>query len=75
MIAIVWLFVHLMIWAIVIGLLYKAFMAIVDVVPAPTQPFARAIAICLLCLLAIMLLTGEIGLFDAPWRYNAHRGW
>jgi hypothetical protein len=75
MIAIVWLFIHIMVWCIVVGLLYHALMAVVSVVPATTQPFARAIAIVLLCLIAIMLLTGEIGLFDAPWRYSAHRGW
>jgi hypothetical protein len=76
MIAIVWLFIHLLIWAIVLGLLYKAAVAIVGVTPPPFQPFARAAAVVLICLLAILILLGEVGVIaDAPWRYSAHRGW
>lgn len=72
----IYLFVQLLIGTLVFSLLYWCVTLIVEVVPVPIRPKARAALLVLLCLIAICCLLGSIGLWDAPWSFH-HRpaGW
>jgi hypothetical protein len=76
MTAVVFLFIHILVFALVFTLLYYAGMATVGVMPPPGRPLARAGLVALLCLIAVLLLLGEVGVLGTvPWGYSTHRGW
>lgn len=68
----VYLFVQLLIGILVFSLLYWCVTLVVDLVPPPIRPKARAVLLILLCLIAICCLLGSIGLWNAPWAFS-HR--
>jgi hypothetical protein len=67
------LFIWLLVFCLVLGLAYWMVTLVVSIIPAPMQNPARVILLILLCLIAISILLGMGGIYDAPWTYGAHR--
>jgi hypothetical protein len=67
------LFVHLLILALVFGLLYWLVTLVVGILPPPVAGIARVILLVLLVLIAILFLLGEVGILgDYDWSYRHH---
>jgi len=68
------LFIHLLLFAAVFGLLYWIVVLVCGALPPPVQNAARAIGLILLALMAILFLLGEFGAWGT-WGWGYHRHW
>jgi hypothetical protein len=66
--------VHILVFALIFGILYFVVTLIVDVLPTPMKPLGRAVLLGLLCLIFVLLLLGELGVMGPmSWSYNHGR--
>ena len=65
------LFIHLLIFCLLLGLGYWLVTLVVGVLPPPVAPIARVLLLVLLVLIAISALLGETG-YLGGWGYHRH---
>jgi hypothetical protein len=65
---------HLIVLCLVFALLYWMIVLVTGLLPAPVATAAKAVLLVLLAFLALGVLLGEVGVWDASWGlWHRHR--